>query len=93
MLAGLDNIKSKIEPPQPIEEDIYEMTEKEREERGIDVLPGNLGEALYEFSRDKWLRESLGEAFCNKYVELKTKEWREFNSSVHEWERKRYLDV
>jgi len=93
LLAGLDNIKSKIEPPQPIEEDIYEMTEKEREERGIDVLPGNLGEALHEFSRDKWLRESLGEAFCNKYVELKTKEWREFNSSVHEWERKRYLDV
>jgi hypothetical protein len=53
------------------------------------VLPGNLGEALCEFSRDKWLRESLGEAFCNKYVELKTKEWREFNSTVHEWERKR----
>jgi glutamine synthetase len=91
--AGLDGMRRKIELPEPVEEDIYEMSEKERVERGIGVLPENLGEALQEFSKDRWLRDSLGQAFCDKYLELKTKEWRDFNSTVHEWERKKYLDV
>jgi len=69
------------------------MGEKQREERGIDVLPGNLGEALTEFARDRYLRESLGRAFCEKFLQLKTREWKEFNLTVHEWERKKYLDV
>ena len=61
--------------------------------RGIGVLPGNLGEAIKELERDRYLRESLGKVFCDMFVETKAKEWRDFNVTVHEWERKRYLDV
>jgi glutamine synthetase len=93
LAAGLDGVKRKIEPPEPVEEDIYKMDEEERAKRGIEVLPGNLGDALREFSKDKQLRDALGQAFCEKFLELKTKEWKEFNTTVHEWERKKYLDV
>jgi len=93
LAAGLDGVRRKIEPPEPVEENIYEMSEEERAKRGIAVLPGNLGEALTEFSKDKHLQGSLGQAFCEKFLELKTKEWREYNTIVHEWERKKYLDV
>jgi len=93
LAAGLDGIKREIELPEPVEEDIYDMSEKERAEKDIGVLPGNLGEALSEFSKDKCLQDALGHAFCKKFLELKTKEWKDFNCTVHEWERKKYLDV
>jgi glutamine synthetase len=93
LAAGLDGIKRKIELPEPVEEDIYEMSEKQRTQKGIEVLPGNLGEALSEFSKDKYMQDALGHAFCEKFLQLKTKEWKDFNFTVHEWERKKYLDV
>jgi glutamine synthetase len=93
LAAGMDGIKRKIELPEPVEENIYKMSEEERAERGIEMLPGTLGDALSEFSRDKCLQDALGKAFCEKFLELKTKEWKEYNTTVHEWERKKYLDV
>ncbi|MFX1253210.1 MAG: type I glutamate--ammonia ligase [Promethearchaeota archaeon] len=91
--AGLDGIKRNLEPMNPIEDDIYEMSPTKRVERGIEVLPGNLGEALKELSSNTCLKEGLGHKFFNKYLELKSKEWKDFNVTVHEWERKKYLDV
>jgi glutamine synthetase len=93
LAAGLDGVRRKLEAPDPIEEDIYRMDQKQRLERGIEVLPGNLGEALDELSRDRYLRDALGRGFVEEFLKLKAKEWRTFNSTVHEWERKRYLDV
>jgi glutamine synthetase len=93
LAAGLDGVRRKLEPPAPVEEDIYRMSEKQRTERGIEVLPGNLGEALAELMKDRYLRESLGHAFIDKFLQVKNKEWRDFNLTVHEWERKKYLDV
>jgi len=93
LAAGLDGVRKRLEPPEPVEEDIYRMSEKQRAERGIEVLPGNLGEALDAFSKDAVLQESLGKPFCDKFLEVKRKEWRSFNVAVHEWERHRYMDV
>jgi glutamine synthetase len=93
LAAGLDGVERKIEVPQPVEEDIYRMSEKQRTERKIDVLPGNLGDALRVFSKDKYLQDALGHEFCEKFLQLKTKEWNDFNLTVHDWERKKYLDV
>lgn len=93
LAAGLDGVRRKIELSEAVEEDIYAMSEKQRNERGIEVLPGNLGEALNELAKDKHLQDALGRAFYEKFVQLKTREWKDFNLTVHEWERKRYLDV
>ena len=93
LAAGLDGISRKLDPPDPVEEDIYRMSEKQRAERGIDVLPANLGEALQAFAHDRLMRESLGRSFSDKFLEVKSREWSNFNLTVHEWERKKYLDV
>jgi glutamine synthetase len=93
LAAGLDGVRRKSEPPDPVEENIYKMDEKERANKRIEVLPGNLGEALTELARDKYLQKSLGDEFCEKFLQLKTREWKEFNTAVHEWERNKYLDV
>jgi len=91
--AGLDGVKRKMEPPEPVEEDIYAMSEEQRSERDIGVLPASLGDALKELSKDKCLQDALGHEFCTKFLELKAREWKDFNVTVHDWERKRYLDV
>jgi len=93
LAAGLDGIRRKAEPPEPVEEDIYAMSSKQRTARGIEVLPENLGEALNEFSRDKYLLEKLGTTFSDRFLQIRTKEWKDFNRMVHEWERKKYLEL
>lgn len=93
LAAGMDGVKRKLEPPKPVEEDIYKMSEDERAKRNIDVLPESLPNALKELSEDKYLQKALSHEFCKKFLELKTEEWKEFNVTVHEWERKKYLDV
>jgi len=93
LASGLDGIRRKIEPPSPTEEDVYHMTSEERARRGIGVLPANLGEALDELAKDRYLRGSLGNDFCDKFLQIRAKEWRDFNTTVHDWERKKYLDV
>jgi glutamine synthetase len=93
LAAGLDGIRRRIEPPHPTEEDVYHMTAEEKAQKDIGVLPANLGEALDEFAKDRYMRESLGRKFCDKFLQTKRREWRDFNTTVHEWERKKYLDV
>jgi glutamine synthetase len=93
LAAGLDGIRRKAEPPEPVEEDIYAMSEKQRAAKGIEVLPENLGEALNALSKDKYLQEKLGRAFCDRFIQIRTKEWKDFNRTVHEWERKKYLEL
>ncbi len=93
LAAGLDGVKRELEPPEPVEENIYEMDEKERTTKDIETLPGSLEKALEEFSRDRYMQDALGPEFCEEFKKIKTKEWRDFNVTVHEWERKKYLDL
>jgi glutamine synthetase len=44
LLAGLDGIKNKIEPPKPLDADIYELSAEEK--AGIRGTPGSLAESL-----------------------------------------------
>ena len=44
MMAGIDGIQNKIEPPAPLSADIYELSAEEKQ--GIASTPGSLAEAL-----------------------------------------------
>jgi len=92
LAAGLDGIKNKIEPPKAVDADINAMTDEERVALGIKKLPGTLIEALDEFKKDPFIKESLGEAAYEKYLIIKEKEWNDYNTKVSEWELKEYLN-
>jgi glutamine synthetase len=51
LLAGLDGVINKIEPPAPIDADIYELSAEEK--AGIDGTPGSLEEALDALEADQ----------------------------------------
>ncbi|HEX7658635.1 MAG TPA: type I glutamate--ammonia ligase [Pseudonocardiaceae bacterium] len=44
LMAGLDGIKNKIEPPTPVDKDLYELPPEELKE--VKQVPGSLGEVL-----------------------------------------------
>jgi glutamine synthetase len=91
--AGLEGIEKKIEPPLPIEENIYAMSEEKRAEFKIDSLPGSLKEALEEMKNSELVKEILGDHIFKKFVELKRREWRDFSITVTDWEIRNYLRV
>jgi glutamine synthetase len=91
--AGLDGIQRKLKAPGISNEDLYHLDDQGREERGLGMLPGSLGEALEELKRDDLLRETLGEHIFDRYVEAKTIEWQEYCTHVSGWEVDRYLPI
>ena len=93
LASGLDGIKNKIEPPEPVEKDIYHLSPKEREKLGIESLPGSLGDALEEFRKSALMRETLGDHIFNHFYIVKTKEVEAYRSEVTAWEIKNLLPV
>ena len=47
------------------------MTEEEIQEEGIDVLPNNLLEAVYEMEKDELVKEVLGTHTSRRYIKAK----------------------
>ncbi|HJQ48392.1 MAG TPA: type I glutamate--ammonia ligase [Amycolatopsis sp.] len=50
MMAGLDGIKNKIEPPEPIDKDLYELPPEEAKD--VKQVPADLGSVLDNLERD-----------------------------------------
>ena len=93
-LAGLDGIRRKLEPPAPVDENIYKLSPAKRRELQIRELPGSLGEALDCLESDRaFLAPAFSKSLLDTYVELKRGEQLELNLRPHPYEFYRYLDV
>ncbi|MFP4143135.1 MAG: type I glutamate--ammonia ligase [Thermoplasmata archaeon] len=89
--AGLRGIDEEIEPPEPIEKDIFSLSDEERKEKKIEELPSNLGHALSLMEQSDFMREILGEHIFEHYLHNKKKEWAEYRKQVTSWEIENYL--
>ncbi len=93
-LAGLDGIKHKMEPPPPVDQDIYKLTPARRKELGVRELPGSLGEALECLrSDDGFLKGVFESSVLDVWHEMKHDEQLQLNLRPHPYEFYRYLDV
>ncbi|MFW9925300.1 MAG: glutamine synthetase family protein [Candidatus Thorarchaeota archaeon] len=85
--AGMDGINRKLTPPEPRNEDIFHMTDEERESLGIEMLPTALDEALLALENDDVIRKAVGPEIMRSYINLKREEWRIYTSQiVTDWE-------
>ncbi len=91
--AILDGVENKIEPPQPVEENIYEMTPKELKNANIESLPGTLYEAIELLKQDEVVKESLGEHIYHEFRLAKAIEWDRYRTYVTQWELDSYLNA
>jgi glutamine synthetase len=94
LAAGLDGVENDLVCPAPLNDvNIYDLSEKEREEEGILSLPGSLAEAMVEFEKDPVVRDALGDFICHVFSRAKWAEVEEYRTRVTDWEVQRYLEV
>ncbi|MBD3210838.1 glutamine synthetase [Candidatus Micrarchaeota archaeon] len=90
--AGLEGIKNNLEPPEPVEENLYDFDDRKLEELKIDTLPCSLWQALKAMKEDRLVKEALGTHTYEKYLEAKTNEWDSYRMQVTPWEIDNYLE-
>ena len=93
LAAGLKGIEEHLELEKPIERNIYEMSEKEREEKGITSLPADLWEAIQVAEKSELLRECLGDHVFDSLITDKKIEWEEYKVVVTDYELDNFLPV
>jgi glutamine synthetase len=93
LAAGLEGIEKEYEVPDPVEENVYAMTEEERQRRGIGTLPASLIEAIQLTEESEVVRKALGDHVFDAFIENKKIEWDQYRTQVTEYELKKYLPV
>jgi len=93
LAAGLEGIEKDYELPPPVEENVFEMAEEERERRGIEMLPGNLFEAVQLTEGSDLVRKALGDHVFYTFIKNKKIEWDLYRAQVTDYELKRYLPI
>ena len=86
-------MREKIDPGQPNEDNLYDLTEPQRASRGIEFLPQTLLEAVACFASDPLVEATLGTALRNEFVRYKTDEWNEYHLTISRWEIERYAHM
>lgn len=89
----LDGIRYKIEPPKPMEKNLFLFSSNEIKQRKIKSLPRNLFTALEEFEKSLVAKAALGEYIFEEFLSSKRKEWKDYRKQVTPWELKKYLDI
>ncbi len=93
LAAGLDGIEKNMELPAEATNNIFEMTEAERNEAGIGSLPGDLNEAIKAFKESTFAREALGDHLCDYLIQNKQEEWDAYKMLITPYEIEKYLPI
>jgi len=93
LAAGLDGIEQKYQAPEPVEENVYEMTADERTLRGIGTLPASLSEAVALTEGSELVRKALGDHVFEAFITNKKIEWDQYRTQVTDFEIARYLPL
>jgi glutamine synthetase len=95
--AGLDGIERDVDPGEPCELNLLELTEEEAAHVGLFSMPPTLWHALEHLEADPVLRDGLGKTsegdYADYYVATKRDEFRASHREVTNWEIDRYLSA
>jgi glutamine synthetase len=89
--AGLDGIEQDLDPGDPINLNMYHLSDAELNHRQVRTLPRTLEEAITAFAADPLSHAVMGADLYQSFVSLKQQEWWDFHMHVSEWEIQRYL--
>ncbi len=93
LAAGLEGIERKYPLRDPVERNVYEMTEKERKRYRIETLPEDLWEAIQVTEKSDLVRRALGDEVFYKFIENKKMEWERFRARVTDYELEQYFSI
>ena len=89
--AAADGVAKSTLPGPALVGSTYDLSEKERRERGIRTLPNSLRQAIAELDADAVVRASLGDHLYHAFRDAKLLEYERYRRAVHPWEREQYL--
>ena len=93
LAAGMKGIEENYQLPDPVEEDIYELSLEKRRALGIKELPGSLIEAVQLTECSDLVRGALGDHIFEKFIANKLTEWDMFRTHVSQYELDKYLPI
>jgi len=93
LAAGLAGIENKYELPEPIEENVYDMSPERRKDLGIETLPADLWEAIKLTEQSELVRKALGDHVFDNFIANKKLEWDRYRIQVTKFELDEYLPV
>ncbi|HEX9092754.1 MAG TPA: glutamine synthetase family protein [Coriobacteriia bacterium] len=93
LAAGLEGIEKGYELPEPVTDNIYEMSDEERARLGIGSLPEDLYEAIKCMEGSEMLRRALGDQVFEWFLVNKKAEWHNYRSRVTPFEIDEYLPL
>jgi glutamine synthetase len=75
LAAGLDGIERRLDPGEPLASNPHDLTDAEREARGIRRYPSSLTDALDALEQDEVLMNALGAARAREFIGVRRAEW------------------
>lgn len=91
LAAGLDGIERGLTPPPETTENLFALSQAEKDARGIRRLPSTLEEAVEALERDSVITGTLGSHITEQYIQGKQREWTEYRNQITRWELEHYL--
>ena len=91
--AGLKGIEEEYELPEETEDEVWRLTDRERQAIGIRELPHNLDEALRLMEESELVAETLGEHVFEYFLRNKHEEFSAYRKQVTPWELERHIRV
>ena len=94
LAAGLEGIRGVDEKDiiAPVKDNLFDLSEDEIEAKHIAHLPETLHAAVLDFKKSKLMHNVLGDHLFERYIVAKEKEWKEYHTTVSEFELRKYLD-
>jgi len=93
LAAGLEGIERNYKLAEPANDNIYHMSEEERNSSGIKSLPEDLFEAIKIAENSKLIKECLGDKVFEYFIRNKKMEWDEYKAQVTQYEINKYLPI
>jgi glutamine synthetase len=89
--AGLDGIEQSSDPGEPLPVDPSDLSDAERDRRGIRAVPSSLRAAVGEFAADPLFKTSMPELMWRAYQQVKLAECDGFEAADEEFEIERHF--
>ncbi len=93
LAAGLEGMENKYTLAEPANDNIYHMTDEQRQRAKIDSLPEDLLEAIKITEKSEFIKKALGDELFYFFIRNKKLEWNEYKAQVTQYEIDKYLPI
>jgi len=93
LTAGLDGVLGKAQHIEPVNQNIFGLSEKQKEQLKIDALPTSLDEAMDAFKHDALIKSAVTEKIANELYKHRGREILDYRNDESRFKIDQYLDL